>query len=356
MNSLDNKIQECSRCVLRTVDDPETILSSDELCNHCHNFDEQEKQRKLEKTNLPWVIYNIKKSGRNKQYDCLVGLSGGVDSSTALHYAVQQGLRPLCFSMDNGFNTVASDENIMRLIETLKVPFYRYVIDLKKFRELYRSFIKGGIKNLEATYDHILSAVTYELASKHKIKYVITGGNITTEGIMPISFGEDARDLRWIKSVYKQTTGKRLSGLPLLPLWKEQYYRLVKQIKFIPILDFYEYNRNQAKQLLKEKYSWIDYGAKHEENRLTQWFQNWYLPKKFGLDKRRPHLSSLINSKQITKEQALKELSEPFHRVFIDDFDDFMRYAKKSYNDYPNSYTIRQLVMKTYRFIPKKWK
>lgn len=181
-----------------------------------------------------------KKCGKPKTpYNCLAGISGGVDSSMTLHHAVKLGLRPLCFSLDNGYNDPKADENILRMVEKLRVPMYRYTIDLIKFKELQSAFMRGGVMNLEAITDHLLFAATYEMAAKYDIKWILSGGNSSEESIMPVSFGpEDARDLRFIKSVYKENTGKELEGLPMISLWKEQYYRLFKQIKFLRLLDY----------------------------------------------------------------------------------------------------------------------
>ena len=316
------------------------------VCNFCEQA--QKSLQDIKKEVLP----NIK----GKKYDCLIGLSGGIDSSMVLHHAVEMGLRPLCFTMDNGWNTAKSDENVLRMVEKLKVPLYRYVIDLDKYRELQTAFLKKGIKNLEAITDHILFAITYEMANKYGIKYILTGGNSETESIMPASWGEDPRDLKWIKAVYKSQTGKKLSGLPTISLLKEQYYRLIKQKKFIRLLDFVGYNRQKAVELLQKEYGFQDYGEKHCENTWTWWFQNFYLFEKWGIDKRKAHLSSLINSGQITREQALDELGKSPVFPFLGLEKKVMAYPYSKYEDYPNSKRIRQWVAKIYKFIPKKWK
>lgn len=238
MPNLNKKLLFCGRCCLDGSAE-ELTLDQRGVCNFCHQAQQALKEIKAEKKNLARIIPQIKKAGAGKNYNCLIGLSGGVDSSTVLHYAVELGLRPLCFSVDNGWNDPKADENIMRLVETLRVPFYRYTIDFKKFRELQLAFMKGGVMNLEAITDHILMAVTYEIANKYGIKYILSGGNTSEESIMPVSFGpEDPRDLRFIRAVYKQMTGKKLAGLPTISLLQEQYYRLIKQIKFVRLLDY----------------------------------------------------------------------------------------------------------------------
>ena len=224
------------------------------ICNHCYEFAEKEKQRLIEKANFPKIVEEIKKIGRDKKYDCLLGLSGGVDSSLCLHYLIELGLRPLTFSVDNGWNTPESDENIMRLVEGLKVPFERVVVDLEEFRKLQKAFLWASVINAEIPTDHILMAITYKKAVENGIKYIISGGNIATEAIMPRSWGYEARDLTHIKAIYKKYTGKKLKKTPTISLWKYLLYRFGKTIKTINLLDYYEYNRETAKQLLNEKY------------------------------------------------------------------------------------------------------
>src|SRR3990167_8370686 len=173
---MGNKLTFCSRCVM-DGSAKELVLDEKGVCNFCYQAQKALLNMELEKKNLDKLIKRIKKDGEGKLYDCLVGLSGGLDSSTALHYAVKNGLRPLCFSIDNGWNNPLADENIMRLVETLRVPFFRYTIDILKFRELQGAFIKAGQVNIEVPTDHILMASTYEMARKHKIKWIISGWN-----------------------------------------------------------------------------------------------------------------------------------------------------------------------------------
>ena len=336
----------CKHCVMNNEVDPEITFDMSGVCNHCREYTIKEKQRKLEKTNLPWIIYEMKKQ---KPYNCLLGLSGGVDSSMCLHYLIEQGVKPLCFSVDNGWQTEIAQENIMRMVEGLKVPYYRYVIDIPKFKELQEAFIKAGLKNIEIPTDHILMATTYEMARKYRIKYIISGGNLATESIMPKSFGYEPRDLTHLKGVYKWATGKKLTGLPTISLFQYIWYRFVKKIKVVNLLDFYEYNRKEAIKLLSEKYGYRDYGEKHCESIFTKWFQNVYLPRKFVLDKRIPHLSSMINSAQITRDEALEEIKKPLERVSeIDDYELGYVGAKNDYKDYPNSERWWKLFQKIY--------
>ncbi len=346
----------CQKCVLDKSAN-EIFFDSEGICNFCHEAQQALKEIEAEKHNLPKIIEQIKKDGENKKYDVLCGISGGVDSSTALHYAVKLGLRPLCLTMDNGYNNPIADANILKLVETLKVPLFRYVIDLDKFKELQSVFMKGGIMNLEMLTDHILFSVSYELANKYGIKWIISGGNTATESIMPRSFGEeDPRDLYFIKSVYKKMIGKRLTGLPTISLLQEQYYRLIKQIKTFRLLDYYNYNRKEAEQFLIDNYKFESTGEKHCENYFTQWYMNFWLFERYNIDKRKAHFASLINSGQMTRKEAMDLLAESpvYPEMGIEQ--KVLSYPKKSYNDYRNSAWIRKIVIKIYKYIPKQWK
>lgn|SRR3990167_8363666 len=333
----------CTICVMSEISDPEIVFDAKEICNHCYAAQKAQNQHRVDQQNLPWIIDGIKKRGR-----CLIGLSGGVDSSWALYQLKQQGVDVVAYHFNNGYNTQKADENVMKLVEGMKVPLFRYVVDKEKFDDLYQAFIKAGIKNLEAVTDHLLFAIAYEMANNEGVKTIISGGNWQTESIMPKHFGEDPRDLYWIKSVYKQMTGKRLKGLPVIPLWKEQYYRLIKGIKFVPILDYVEYNREKAIDKLRQLYGYEHPGGKHEESILTKWFQNIYLPRRYGLDKRIPHFSSMIHSGQITRQQAMEQLKHPPEEVEPPLGGGWGLADKKEYDDYPNSKWIRQQVIKLY--------
>jgi len=292
--------QQCKRCVMDTT--ATEIEFTDTGCTFC-DLAMKMKPSFKEK-------FYIDEMWGEGDYNVLLGLSGGVDSSMCLHYLVEMGIRPLCFSIDNGYNDPKADENIMRLVEGMKVPFYRYTIDLDKFQELQAAFLKSGTKNLEIPTDHILMASTYEMANKYGIKTIISGGNWATESIMPESWGYNARDLTHIRDIYRKFTKKKLTGLPTCSLLQFNWYKWIKGIRIINLLDYFQYNRQEAIQLLQEKYGYQNYGEKHCENIFTWWFQNFYLPEKWNIDKRKAHLSSMIVSGQTTREEALAVLAE----------------------------------------------
>ena len=332
-------IRICKKCLL-TDEIKEITFDKEGICCFCRTWERIEKQRLEEKKNLPKVLEELKKG-------FIIGLSGGVDSSYCLHLLAQEGLKPkITFSMDNNWNNPIANENIKKIVMALKIPFENLKIDIPKFKELQEAFIKSGVPNIEIPTDHILLAITYQQASKYNVKYIVSGGNHANEDIMPESWSYWSGDLKQIKAIYKKFTGKRLEGLPTCGLLKWNYYKWIKGIKIINLLDYYEYNQEKAKKILFEKYGWEDYGNKHEENYYTQWFQNCYLPIKFGIDKRRAHLSSLINSKQITKRKAMEKLTEPIKFKLIIKPEEFMKYLKKSHYEYPNNEKIWKLLCK----------
>lgn len=338
-----NERIQCEKCVM---DRSAKEITFDEfgVCNFCHQA--QGELDALKGIGIHSIIDPIILEGKGKKYDCLIGLSGGVDSSYTLHRAIQYGLRPLCFSVDNGYNDPKADENILRLVEGLKVPFYRYTIDLEKFKKLQAAFMRAGLPNIEIPTDHILMATTYEMAAKYGIKYVLSGGNVATESIMPPSWGYTARDLVHIKNVYRRMMSEKLTGLPTCSLLKWNYYRWVKGIKMVYLLDYMEYNRNFAVKILADNYGYQEYGEKHCESVFTQWFQNFYLFEKFGIEKRKAHLSSMINSGQMTKREALEELGRDHYYQPLGLEKKVMAYPKRSHDEFKKDHyeTVAKVV------------
>lgn len=336
---------ECSLCVMNDKCDPE-IKFDNGICNHCYRAEALKNQHRIDKDQLPWVIDQIRKRGKGRTYDCIIGLSGGVDSSYALHILKQHNLRIFAYTIDNGWNTQIADENVMKLVEGLKVPFYRYTIDRKIFRELQAAFINSGVPNAEIPTDHLITTVAWEMARREGVKTIVSGGNWQTESIMPAVFGYSAHDLYHIKQIYKRSTGGNLKGLPTTNLAQYMWYRCVDKIKIVNLLDHCDYNRARAKEELNKLYGWEDYGAKHEESVFTKWFQDVYLPKVHGLDKRRPHLSSMIHSGQMSRQEALNILkTRPDEKV--------LEYVElpnpHKHSDYPDHARLRRWAYKIYK-------
>ena len=313
----------------------EIVLDKDGICNFCHQAQKSLKEIEAEKPNLGKWIKQIKEDGQGSNYDVLIGLSGGVDSSTVLHHAIKFGLRPLCYSIDNGWQSDIAQENIMKMVEGLKVPFFRQTINLNRFRALQAAFMQAGLMNVEIPSDHIIMASSFEIASKYRIKWILSGGNATTESIMPESWGYQPRDLKHIKAVYKWATGKKLTDLPVCGLLKWNYYKWVKGIKTFYLLDYLDYNWEQSKEMLAKEYKWTDYGGKHEESVFTKWFQAYYLFEKFGIDKRKAHWSSLINSGQLDRKTAMQSLASRPEYPSLGLEKKVMGYPKRKHEDFP---------------------
>lgn len=336
----------CVKCVL-DISVREIVFDENGVCNFC-----QAAQRELQQLtrivpselnfnricdcwpyrpasiHTSWCGFN---PNNRKEYDVLIGLSGGVDSSYTLHKAHELNLRPLCFSIDNGWNKPEADENIMRLVEGLKVPFFRYTINLENFRAMQAAFMKAGVKNIEIPTDHILMAASLELAARYNIKTILSGGNVATESIMPGSWGWNARDLTHIKSIYHGS----YDGIPTCSLLQWNIYKWWYKIKTVYLLDYFDYNREKAEKLLIEKYGFTSTGEKHEENYFTWWFQSFYLFERWGIDKRKAHFSSLINSGQMTREEALKKLKKDPIYPELGLESKVLRYPKKEHEAYP---------------------
>jgi len=303
----------CKRCVMDTT--AEDITFNEEgICNFCEDFFEKQKkfknfdkQKELEK-----LIKKIKEDGKNKKYDCIIGISGGIDSSYTLYLAKSLGLRILAVHLDNGGDDEFAVNNIINLTKKLKVDLYNYVIDWEEYKDLMQAFFKANVVDTELIADNAIWAICYRQASKYGVKYILAGTNFTTEGIrIPNGWNWFKLDKKNIKSIHKKFGNKqKIKTVPLIGVIDYIYYRFIKGIKWISFLDYFDYNKNEAAKLLKEKFDFIDYPYKHYESVFTRFYQGYILPKKFGIDKRKVHLSNLICCGQMTREEALKILEE----------------------------------------------
>ncbi len=358
--------QECVRCVL---DETITNISFDEdgLCNYCKNYDLEARPILENKGNLEALekkVEEIKAKGKGKRYDCLIGLSGGVDSSYVAHFLAERGLRPLAFHLDNGWNSDISVKNIKNIVSRLGIDLYTHVIDWDEFKDMQLAFLKAGVVDVELLTDHAITAVAYKLIRKEKIKYFISGSNYATEAIMPNEWSYYKWDSKNIKSIHRMF-GKQ-------PIKTYPSYNFIDKIKsqsiyeVVRVLDYIEYNKEDAMKLLKDKLGWQYYGGKHYESIFTKFYQAYILPNKFGIDKRKPHVSSLINSGQFTKEQAYEELSHPLYpseeekekdieyilkkfNLSRTEFDKIISDPPKSHLDYPNGVAMNNLLKKVKR-------
>tara|TARA_B100001057_G_scaffold501028_1_gene619805 strand:- start:1703 stop:2788 length:1086 start_codon:yes stop_codon:yes gene_type:complete len=324
-------------------------------CNFCIDAENRlnKEYYKDDKKLLKSLIEKIKKRKSNIKYDCVIGVSGGVDSSWVAYKVKSYGLNPLAVHFDNGWNSELAVKNIEKLLDILKIDLYTHVVDWDEFKDIQLSFLKSSIPNSEIPTDHGIVSLLYEVAAKNNIKYIIHGGNLSTESIMPSSWMHDNKDLRILKSIQKKFGSKKIRTLPTQSYIKLAWNILVRQIKYIGILNYIEYCPEEAANFLEEKFKWKRYKAKHFESIYTRFFQGYILPQKFSIDKRLAHLSSQIVSGQLTRNQAIDKLDiEQYNSVNLKDdmkfvcdkfnlkeseLEEIMNQEVKASSDYPNS-------------------
>lgn len=313
----ERQYQMCRRCVMDTTD-PEIIFDKNGVCSHCRRFELEMKphwkptpegQRELEK-----VVAEIKANGHGKRYDCIIGLSGGVDSSFLAVKVVEWGLRPLVVHVDAGWNSELAVKNIEQIVTKLHLDLITCVIDWEDMRDLHLAFLRAGLANQDVPQDHAFFAALYKYATEAGIHYVISGANYATEGVLPQSWGYDAMDATHLRAVHRKFGSRPLAQFPIVTFYKYYfYYSRIKRLKIFTPLNFISYEKKTAIKYLEDKFGWRYYGGKHYESRWTRFFQAHYLPTKFGYDKRKAHLSSLIVSGQLSREEALLELEKPLY-------------------------------------------
>ena len=312
-----SNIRICTRCVMDTTAE-EITFDADGVCSFCHYFDREIKPV-LERAYsgegegvLERIVESIRESRRGKPYDSVLGISGGTDSSYLAYLAKELGLRPLVVHVDTGWNTPESEKNVKSLVSHLGFDLEIIRVDWEEMRDLQIAFYKASVKNCEIPQDHAFLAALYRKIAEVGLHYILTGGNFWTESILPRSWGYNAGDLRHLLAIHRRFGTKPLRNFPMLSFWKRYFYfPFIRGIKEVRLLNYVPYNRAEAKRILSEKFGWQDYGLKHYESVLTRFFQGYYLPTKFGIDKRKAHFSSLILAGQMTREQALEELKKP---------------------------------------------
>jgi len=307
-------------CTKTIMDTSDINITFDEngISNHFYIYDNYKKSMFDNKDSHELMMRSVKKiksERKNNEFDVILGISGGVDSSYLAHYATKVlGFKVLLLHIDTGWNSDIAVQNIKNLADKLDLELHTYVLDWEVIKDLQRSFFLSGVANLDIPQDHAFSACMYNEAKKNKINYILSGGNMTTESILPKSYGYDSSDSRHLLDIHKKFGKKKLKNYPIFSLYKRMfYYPIVKSIKTFRPLDYLDYNKDEARALLQKDYGWQDYGGKHCESKFTKFFQNYYLPTKFGFDKRKAHLSSLISCGQITRDEAIKEINKPIY-------------------------------------------
>ena len=347
--------QICTRCIMDTTD-PDISFDAAGVCNHCSGWFKRARIYSLpieDRTRqLHALVEEIKRRGHRRDYDCIIGVSGGVDSSYLAIKVKELGLRPLAIHVDNGWNSDKAVGNIKRILDPLHIDLSTLVLNWKEFRELQLAFLRASTPDSEIPSDHAIVAAFYQASARYHVNYCINGVNFRTEGIHVREWSQGHLDSRYVRSVYRQFTHKRLQHFPLISVPRLVLSIVLHRPRWVFLLDYLDYDKTAAKRLLAESYGWQDYGGKHYESVYTRFYQGWILPHKFGYDKRRMHLSTLVCSGQMTRAAALEEIASPAYppdwvepdTVFVakklgitrEEFAAIMAAPKRRYSDFPN--------------------
>ena len=317
LSNKDPRYRQCSLTVMDNIADPDIRFDEKGVCNYVHEYSEAEKKwvktGDAGKQELQKLVDRVKAEGSNKQYDCLIGLSGGVDSTYVAWIVKQLGLRPLAVHLDNGWNSELAVKNIENIIQTLGFDLYTLVVNWEEFKDIQLAYLKAGVVDIEVVSDHAIFATMYKLARKHRIGYIISGTNVVTEYIMPPSWLYRKMDYANLKDIHNRFGTVKRRTYPTFGFKKHVYYSAVLKLSPISILNYVHYIKQEAKETITRELGWRDYGGKHYESLFTKFYQAYILPGKFHIDKRKAHLSTLICSGQITREEALAELARPLY-------------------------------------------
>ena len=365
---LERAYQQCVRCLMDTTD-PQIKFDEKGICNHCTEFlirrNEVKAMKKSGPEHLEEIVRNIKKKGKSKKYDAVLGISGGVDSCYVGYLLKKKGIRTLLVHMDNGWNSDDATLNIKNVAKKLGFDYQSYVLDWEEFKDIQLAFLKASVVEAETPTDVAIMGALHRIAAREGIKYIISGGNLATEGILPKTWHYNAKDTKYFNFIQKTFGTKRVRKFPNFGFRKEMYFKLIKGIRIVYLLNYVEYNKADAIKILQEEIGWKNYGGKHHESHFTKFVQSYLLPKKFNLDYRKATLSSQICSGEITREKAMEALKTPLYdeediereKVYIakklgitkEELDKIIELPGKYYNEYPNDEKRLNFIYKIYK-------
>ncbi|OJJ19317.1 LPS biosynthesis protein [marine bacterium AO1-C] len=345
---LRGELKSCSRCIYdETI--PAIHFDEEGVCNYCRMIEQLEEEYKTgtpegEQTFFE-IVEKIKKAGKNKKYDCVIGVSGGTDSSYMVHKAVEWGLRPLAVHYDNTWNTAIATENIRKVLGKLNIDLYTHVVDNKEADDIFRSFFRANVPDLDCPTDIALAEVLYRAANKYGVKYILEGHSFKTEGVSPLS--NSYIDGQYVKTVQKLYGSHKIKTFPNMDFNAFMKWTIFKRIRKIRPLWYIKYSKEEARAMLEKEYGWEYYGGHHLENRMTAIHHSFYNPRKFQVDQRNNSLSAAVRLGIKTRQEALEEYAkyptiEPElvdyfkKRLNIpeEEFNAIMNGDKKSYKDY----------------------
>ena len=342
----------CSNCVMDTSDS-RIKFDTNGMCDHCNDFYNNVKPNwnvnEKSKKDLMKIIDNIKKDGKGKDFDCILGLSGGVDSSYMLHIAVKEfGLRPLVFHVDGGWNSELAVHNIQMLVDKLSLDLYTEVINWEEMKDFQLAFFKSGLPHIDIPQDHAFVATLYNFAYKYNIKYILNGGNISTECVRnPMEFMYYGTDMIHLRDIISKFGTNKMETYPFSSVLRHKIFlRYIKGVKVIKSLNYMPYVKSDALELLEKEYGWKPYPQKHFESRFTKFYESYWLTERFGFDTRRIQFSSLILTGQMKREEAVEKLKKPaYNPETIED----------EFNFIATKLGITPLLLKEYFNMPKKF-
>lgn len=369
MNQKGYKI--CNRCIMDTSD-PKISFDDKGNCSNCNSAFELAKRiwfpdESGEQT-LDNIFTRIRAEEKGKEFDCIIGLSGGVDSSYLAYLAVNKGLRPLVVHVDCGWNSEQAVKNVENIVKKLNIELHTFVVNWEEMKDLQRSFFKASLPDQDIPQDHAIFSALYKFANKNNIKYVLNGYNFATESILPEAWGYQAMDYRHLKAIHNRFGERKLHDYPHLNFFQRYvYFTLIRRMIIINPLNYINYRKDIAIDILKKDLGWEYYGGKHYESRFTKFFQSYYLPNKFKFDKRRAHLSSLIISGQMSRDEALKIMNEEsFSKAEIDfdleyvgkkldwsvdEFNKILELPPNSHQDFPTNERLFSIGIKSRKII-----
>lgn len=349
--------------------DPKIVFDDLGQCNHCSEYIAVRALHAYqgERTDIirERIIAKIKRDGRGRDFDCVIGVSGGADSSYVAYIVKKFGLRPLAVHMDNGWDSEESVRNIHTILSRLNIEYESYVLDWEEFKDIQVAFLKASVPEAETPTDLAIGSALHHFASKYGIKHIVSGGNLASEGILPKCWHYNAKDLVYFKHIHKKFGTKPMKNYKTFGFVAESFYKFIRGIRYTYLLKYLPFDKEAATQQLIKELDWKKYGQKHFESRYTRFIQAYYLFEKFGIDYRRATFSSEICVGQVNRDDALQRLTSlPYDPVTIggdisyiakkfeitdDEFSKIMKLPPKWYWDYPNDDRRLSFIYDTYR-------
>jgi N-acetyl sugar amidotransferase len=370
---MEREYQICTNCIMDTSDSKITFDEKG-VCDHCNDFyqhvlpnwhTDERGAKEMEK-----LVEKIKKDGEGKDFDCILGMSGGVDSSYLLHLAVTKlGLRPLVFHVDGGWNSELAVNNIQVMIDKLGLDLFTEVINWEEMKDFQLAFFKSGLPHIDIPQDHAFVATLYNFANKYNIKYILNGGNISTECVRnPMEFLYYGTDMAQIRDIRRQFSKNNMETYPFSPVLKHKFYlRYMKGVQVVKPLNYMPYLKEDAIKMLAETYAWTPYPQKHFESRFTKFYEGYWLPERFGFDTRRVQYSSLILTGQLSRDMAIEKMKKTAYNpetideefkyiatklgITVEELREYFTMPKKFYWDYKNQLSMFKIGAKILKIL-----